>query len=168
VWSSAPITFTVTGPVDVFEGNPVTENTVAGKIGIILKSKNAPGTITITASSASLTSATLTLTSALPDTSALPFIWTGTGVNRKAPGLITARDISIRQTRRAIIAALPQQYALAANITLINAMGKTIACPIVRKETSVIINTAGIAPGVYRLLIEASGRLVSKTVTLAK
>jgi len=168
VWSSAPITFTVTGPADVFEGNPVTENAIAGKIGIILKSKNAPGNITITASSTGLTPATLTLTSALPDTSALPFIWTGTGVNRKAPGVITARDISIRQTRRAIIAALPLQYAMAANVTLINAMGKTIACPIVRKETSVMINTTGIAPGVYRLSIEASGRLVSKTVTLAK
>ena len=168
VWSSAPITFTVTGPVDVFEGNPVTENAIAGKIGIVLKSKNSPGTITITASSTGLTPATLTLTSILPDTSALPFIWPGTGVNRKALGAISIRDISIRQTRRAIIAALPRQYALAADVTLINVMGKTIACPIVRQETSVMINTAGVAPGVYRLLIEASGRLVSKTVTLAK
>jgi hypothetical protein len=47
-------------------------------------------------------------------------------------------------------------------------MGKTIACPIIRQETSVMINTVGVAPGVYRLSIEASGRLISKTVTLAK
>jgi len=31
VWSSAPIVFTVEGPADVFEGNPVTENAIAGK-----------------------------------------------------------------------------------------------------------------------------------------
>jgi hypothetical protein len=168
VWSSAPITFTVTGPVDVFEGNPVTENAIAGKIGIILKSKNAPGAITITASSTGLTPATLTLTSVLPDTSALPFVWSTSISGNGSLGAMTAANFSIRQNRRSLTIALPPPYAMPVNVSLINVQGKTMTCPIVRTEASIVINTSDIAPGVYRLLVRTPGGLLSKTITKAK
>jgi Beta-galactosidase/beta-glucuronidase len=168
VWSSAPIVFSVTGPVDVFEGNPVTENAIAGKIGIIIKSKNTPGTITVTATSTGLASATLTLTAAAADTSALPFIWTGSAVGHGADQVITGKNVSIRQTVRSIIMAFPSRYAEAGNISLVNVQGKTVACPLVRREASVIMNTSGVAPGVYRLLIQTPDRTISKTITMTK
>ena len=168
VWSSAPITFTVTGPADVFEGNPVTENAIAGKIGIILKSKNAPGTISITASSAGLTSATLTLTSAAPDTSALPFIWTTSGVGHQAKGTIIGKNISIRQTGTSIIFVLATQNTVIENVSLVNVQGKAIACPLLRKGALVFMDTNGIARGVYHLVVRTQEGAVSKTIVVAK
>jgi beta-galactosidase len=154
VWSSAPIVFSVTGPVDVFEGNPVTENAIAGKIGIILKSKNTPGTITVTATSTGLTPATLTLTSAAADTSALPFIWNGSAVEYRAQEAMAGHGFSMQQTRRSIVLAFsPKDFAID-NIS--------------RKGQLVFMNTGAVARGVYRLLVRTKDRVSSQTVMLTK
>jgi hypothetical protein len=167
-WSSAPIVFTVTGPADVFEGNPVTENAIAGKIGIILKSKNSPGTITVTATSTGLSSATLTLTSAAADTSALPFIWNGSSVEYRAWDIIAGNKFSMLQTRRSIVLAFsPKDFAID-NISLVTMQGKAIVCPVQRKGTAVFMNTSGIARGVYRLVVRTKDRVSSQTVMLTK
>ena len=168
VWSSAPIVFSVTGPVDVFEGNPVTENAIAGKIGIILKSKNTPGTITVTATSTGLTPATLTLTSAAADTSALPFIWNGSAVEYRAQEAMAGHGFSMQQTRRSIVLAFsPKDFAID-NISLVNMQGRAVTCQVQRKGQLVFMNTGAIARGVYRLLVRTKDRVSSQTVMLTK
>jgi hypothetical protein len=168
VWSSAPIVFSVSGPADVFEGNPVTESAIAGKIGIVIKSKNSPGTITITATSTNLAPATLTLTSAAADTSALPFIWNGSAVEYRAQEATAGHVFSMQQTRRSIVLAFSSQNFSIDNISLVTMQGKMVSCPVLRKGASVFMNTGGIARGVYRLLVRTKDRVSSQTVMLTK
>jgi beta-galactosidase len=168
VWSSAPIVFTVEGPADVFEGNPVTENAIAGKIGIIVKSKNSPGIITISATSTGLTPATLTLTSAAADISALPFIWNGSAVEYRAREAMAGNTYSMQQTRRSIVLAFSSPNIAMDNISLVNMQGRMVTCQVQRKGPLVFMNTGAVARGVYRLLVRTQDRVSSQTVMLTK
>jgi len=163
VWSSAPIVFTVEGPADVFEGNPVTENAIAGKIGIIVKSKNSPGIITISATSTGLTPATLTLTSAAADISALPFIWNGSAVEYRAREAMAGNTYSMQQTRRSIVLAFSSPNIAMDNISLVNMQGRMVTCQVQRKGPLVFMNTGAVARGVYRLLVRTQDRVSSQT-----
>ncbi len=150
VWSTEDITFEVEGPVDVFEGNPVTRQAVAGKIGIVLKSRNTPGTVTITARSGSLAAGTMTLQVVPPDTSALPFIWkTSAEMSRMVK----------RSANRVTFAQLPGRLRIVASgkdgpgsgIALVTIQGKRFDCPVTYDPSGAVVDTRNVVPGIYTL-----------------
>ncbi|MBN1308305.1 MAG: hypothetical protein JXA18_10340 [Chitinispirillaceae bacterium] len=168
VWSSAPITFQVTGPADVFEGTPVTRNAIAGKIGIIIKSRKTPGAVTIAATSEGLEPATLTLTIAAADTSPLPFIWPSSAVGPRTPDALSNRQPVVRHTGRAIVVAFGAALAGTERISLLTIQGKLLPSSVIRRATTLAVATDGMASGCYRLRIEAGDRTVYKTIVLAR
>jgi hypothetical protein len=168
VWSSADITFQVTGPADVFDTISVPRRAIAGKIAIILKSKNTSGTITITASAPGLMPATLTLASAPADNSSLPFIWPSSGITHSYADRITDKNISVRQTAQSIQVAFPSMDAAKSIVTLVNLQGKIIACPVQRKGFFVEVSTQSISRGFYFLRVTSNDEVVLKRVIVAK
>lgn len=158
VWSSAPVTFEVAGPADVFEGTPVTRDAIAGKIGIILKSRKTPGTITVTATSPDLQPATLTLESVAADTSPLPFIWSGNGIGPHGPDAREKRPFTVRCSRNAIVIAFGTALTGRERVLLLNVQGKALSFPVKRCGTSITVSTSGMANGYYFLRIGSGGR----------
>jgi hypothetical protein len=168
VWSSAPIAFQVTGPADAFEGNTVTRNAIAGKIGIIVKSRRTPGSITVTAASAGLQPATLALTSAAIDTSPLPFIWPAAGTAFMPDGALNGKPFTIRQHRGTIVVTLPSPEAVVRAHYLVSIQGRMMTCPVLRAGARMTINTGRIAPGWYLLCLETGHILTKNNIVIAK
>ena len=165
-WSYIPVTLQVTGPATVFD-TMTSRNLKAGKIGYVLKSTNTPGTITVTASSPGLTSATLTLTSSAPDVSQLPFIWPATKTLLMA-GPATAGNISVRQTPGCIFVAFPTAIAEKCAVSLMTLQGRSIPCPMVKSAFSIKIPSAGISAGFYLLKVKMNDQIILKRIVLAK
>jgi hypothetical protein len=167
VWSSAPITFSTEGPADVFEGNPVIREAVAGKIAIILKSRLTPGTITVTARSGDLTPATITLSSVMPDNSKLPFIWTESSVERNRP--VRLREMAVRSLGRSVLSVdFGMPPGGTEEIYLLSVQGRRVACPVVRSPASLQLMTAGVVPGVYRVVVETAERRMNRAVVIVR
>ncbi|MBN2038129.1 MAG: beta galactosidase jelly roll domain-containing protein [Chitinispirillaceae bacterium] len=168
VWASPNVTFTVTGPVDVFEGNPVTRAAIAGKIGIVVKSRLTPGTVTVIATSGSLSQGTVTLTAVSPDNSPLPFIWPGTGAgpSRNAHG--SPVPFSIRQGKGKIVVSFARHDHADALITLFDLKGKTIRCPARRSGRSVILDAGVLGKGMYRIGVVTGDRAAFKNILIAR
>jgi hypothetical protein len=168
VWAAQDVTFQVTGPVDVFEGNPVTRATIAGKIGIVLKSRLTPGTVTVTASSGSLTAGTLTLSVATQDNTPLPFIWPGTGVSPETKNTAAFAPFSLRQTRETLLLTFHDRAALPDRVHIINLQGKIYSCPVKTSNLTVRVYTDAMAGGIYRLCMVKGDRIATETIVLIK
>jgi len=169
VWSSAPISFQVTGPADVFEGSPVTRNAIAGKIGIILKSKQTPGTVTVNATSEGLEPATLTLTVKSPDVTSLPFVWpTGGSVVPSAMVSSFNRQPVVRHLQKMIIVTFSAPLSGRERVSLIPMRGERLVPPVQCCGTKLKIATEGVASGCYRLRIKNGTGNVEKTIVLAR
>lgn len=164
VWAEQDVTFEVNGPCDVFDNITGPRRTVAGKIAIILKSTNTPGDITITASSGTLTPATLTLASVAPDHSPLPFIWPGTGVTRPVKKASFEKSVYLRSDGRRVALRFPSAGMMPDAVWLITLQGKRVSCPIAYRGTTAIIDTHTLGRGVYRLCLSRNNRQASKTV----
>ncbi|MBN1309171.1 MAG: beta galactosidase jelly roll domain-containing protein [Chitinispirillaceae bacterium] len=162
VWSSQNINFQVTGPVDVFEGNPATRAAVAGKIGIVVKSRNTPGTATVTATSGSLTAGTVTLKIEAPDNAPLPFIWPTTNALNGRHTRTSAFDFAFSQGVGTIHIRVPGPVA---DIALITMEGKRIVCPVASTGSAMTLDTRKVGPGVYALIIN---KKMIKTLLLSR
>jgi hypothetical protein len=167
VWAARDITFKVSGPCTVFDdiGKPIAA--IAGKIGIVLKSTDTPGAITVSASSPNLASDTVRLTSAPADESALPFIWPGTGIARRE-GASLARRISIRQTCATLMITAPLKNGENVEVSLLTLQGKAISCPLKRNGTVSVIHTAAAGKGIYFVKLTAAGGETVKKIVLMR
>ncbi|MBN1760912.1 MAG: hypothetical protein JW863_21475, partial [Chitinispirillaceae bacterium] len=168
VWSSEPIVFSVTGPVDVFEGANVTRNAIAGKIGIILKSKRTPGTVTITATSEGLEPATLTLTVEPIDNSPLPFVWEGSGVGSRSTSARSGIAPRIRMTGRTVSMAFGSPLSGNEKVYVLTLQGRQLFLPVKRQASTLSVVTQSLAGGCYRLCVESGSDVVRKTIVLTR
>jgi hypothetical protein len=168
VWAEQDVTFEVSGPCNVFDNISSPLRTVAGKTAIILKSTNTPGTITITASSGTLTPATITLSSLAPDNSPLPFIWSGTGVTRPAKKAPYEKSISLCSSWERITLQFPSRRMMPDAVRLLTMQGKKVSCPVLFRGTTALINTRTLAHGVYRICLLRKGQQASKTIVIMK
>ena len=168
VWSSAPITFSVAGPADVFEGSPVTRSAIAGKIGIVLKSKRTPGTVTITAASEGLEPATLNLAVAAIDGSPLPFIWDENNIGRQRTLRRMVQKPVIGFSRQTIRVSFSTPLTGDESVTLMTMQGRSVALPFHAQGTTMFLSTKGIAGGCYRLSVKNGGAGLTKTIVVTR
>jgi hypothetical protein len=151
--SNTGITFLVTGPCDVFDTISTPRMTIAGKTAIIIKSKNAPGDITIKASSGALAPATITLKSIAADNSALLFTWpTISGVLVKADARI-GFNVTVRQIGQSLRIEFLGNSASKARIALMTLQGKSLHCPAKVSGSLAVLDIRSVPSGCYCLCI---------------
>ncbi|MBN1129299.1 MAG: beta galactosidase jelly roll domain-containing protein [Chitinispirillaceae bacterium] len=167
VWTAPNVTFNVTGPVDVFEGNPVTRAVVAGKIGIVLKSRLTAGTVAITATSGTLTAGSLTINVTAPDHSSLPFIWPETGVAGRTKSA-AAPAFSLKQAGQSLWLVFEDKSTLPDRVFLTNLMGKTVLCQASNAGLKIRIDTKTLGNGLYRLCAIKGDNRITRTVLLTR
>jgi len=165
VWAAHNVTFQVFGPCNVFDdiGKPIT--TIAGKIGIILKSTNSPGAITVIASADNLASDTLHLTSSLRDDSPLPFIWSESGVIGNAPALPQGH-ISIVQTGERLQITAPLKNGETINVGLRTLQGRAVNCALKGKGPVFVVQPSPAARGIYIVRVKAGALETVKKIVL--
>jgi hypothetical protein len=147
---SIPVTFTVTGPANYF--GPLTVKANAGKCALIIKSKNTPGTITVSATAPNLPAAeAVTIKSVFPDTTPLPFL-TNTPVIMRGK-TVFSRDIAIRQYKNLLQVSLPGKSTISKEVYLFDTRGRVMACPVSDNRGQVIIDTKKLARGYYCLTV---------------
>jgi Glycosyl hydrolases family 2, TIM barrel domain/Glycosyl hydrolases family 2, sugar binding domain/Glycoside hydrolase family 2 C-terminal domain 5/Glycosyl hydrolases family 2 len=166
VYSSVPVTFAVTGPCTVFD--TLTRPAIAGKTALIIKSTNSTGTITVTASAAGLTPATVTLQGVAPDNSALPFIWPAVNTVFREQVAALAHEIRVVQTARAIQVSFASPGVESRTISFVNIRGERIGCRTAFKGLSVSIDLTDIVPGIYFVRASNGGQEVSKQIVVTK
>ncbi|MBN2036021.1 MAG: hypothetical protein JW768_04700 [Chitinispirillaceae bacterium] len=149
--AAVDVTFQVTGPANVF--GPTTLQTKCGKIAIVVKSTNTPGTITVKALAANLAADSITLVSAARDTSPLPFI-----APVIMPGIgFGVRHAYVTQRNNRLTLHFPVKPAEALDIALYNLQGKRIACPLQQQEKTVTLSTETLTAGYYCLQVKKQG-----------
>ncbi|MBN1577393.1 MAG: hypothetical protein JW913_12620 [Chitinispirillaceae bacterium] len=150
IFAAGSITLRISGPIDCFD--PLTKNTIAGKIGWVLKSRNSAGDVRVIASSAGLESDTITIACVEPDGSAIPFIWPQ---SRIAENGLSIRGITldkVRQTRGKLVVSFARPAGTRAVITLNSLDGKVIGKVAVKDAAEeVVITTGRIPAGIYIL-----------------
>ena len=166
VWDARSVTLQVTGPANMFD--PPTQTTIAGKIGYILKSTNTPGPITLNATASGLTADTLTITSAAPDNSALPFIWTGSGIVDNAARTYSEKSIDVFQNNRFITVIFPRLFKGKAVISLLTMQGRKALSREMSGARSNVIDTRGLGAGMYYLTIAAPHYSVTKKIVVSQ
>jgi beta-galactosidase len=160
---SIPVTFTVTGPADIF-GDPVVK-AYAGKCGLILKSTNTPGTITVTASAPDLPeSAPVTIVSQPADESLLPFSGVVSVTHGKSIPML--RRLAVKQSGKHIFVLFPSVQNVKDKISLYTTLGKKVSCPTVFKGTAVAIDTGNLSAGCYTLSVEGGNHFAKKIMLL--
>jgi hypothetical protein len=165
---SIPITFTVNGPADYFGNSTV--KAFAGKCALIIKSKNTPGTITVSAAAPnlSLTAAPVTISSVVADNSPLPFVTPDSVVSvLNRPVDTRYRDVTVRQLRNTLMVFFPSKDAVSRDVVLYNARGQAVACPVTPAAAALTIDTKRLAAGYYFLSIGktgATGKLTKKVL----
>jgi hypothetical protein len=147
--STTTVNFTVIGNATAFGSTSVKVN--GGKCGLLIRSTNAPGTITVSASANGLTGASVQITSVAdtynPDD--FPFI---TPVVARANSQ-SVKNISFVQTGHMLKIQTPLQELKAKNIAILNIKGQNIAVSVVAKDRELLINTKQFACGPYILYI---------------
>jgi hypothetical protein len=162
---SIPVTFTVSGPADHF--GPATVMAFAGKCALIVKSRNTPGAITVSATAPGFAADPITIMAEPADTSPLPFIYASV-LDR--PQKTVYRNVVVRQARSALIVRFPSAAAAAGGVLLVNARGQAMACPVRTAGTTVTIDTRQLAVGYYFLSTggKGSGGNATKKVFVAR
>jgi len=165
VSTAVDVNFEVTGPVNVF--GPKTLKTIVGKIAMIVKSTNTPGTITIKATSGTLEPVTIELTSAPADTSALYF---PVGINNPwnlmhgtafQPPVMT-------MSRGSMHLYFATAKAASADISITNLQGRSIAAPVIKNGAKVTLNIKSMGAGLYFLRIKNEKGFYCKKIILAE
>jgi len=162
------VVFNVQGPADFFGSD--TAKLFGGKAGFMIKSRNTPGTITITATAlangkevtSNLTSAPITIQSVAADTSSLPFL--SPVLPRGSGGAASLNKIAIRQLKSSVLVSFSNTKALGWNVRLVNFNGDAIACPVSVVPAGLSISTKGLAAGYYLLSVnnKAAGGMTKK------
>ncbi|MBN2189114.1 MAG: beta galactosidase jelly roll domain-containing protein [Chitinispirillaceae bacterium] len=168
---SIPVTFTVNGPADYF--GPATVKAFAGKCALIIKSRNTPGAITVSASATvpatmlSLASDPVIINAVPADTSSLPFIYASV---LERPQTTAFRNVLVRQARNSLIVRFPSLAETAFGIVLVNARGQSMTCPVRTAGTTLTIDTRRLATGYYFLAIgkNGTGGNLTKKVFIAR
>ncbi|MBN1308836.1 MAG: beta galactosidase jelly roll domain-containing protein [Chitinispirillaceae bacterium] len=156
---STPVTFSVSGPADFF-GTP-TVNSIAGKCALMIKSKNTPGTITVTASAPDLPEATpVTITSSEADLSPLPFKGVVSVSHKK--NIPSSKRLVVNQTGKRIVVLFPARKNVTDRVFLYTALGRKVPCPTAFKRASVSIDISNLAAGYYSLSIGEGMNYVKK------
>jgi hypothetical protein len=161
---SIPVTFTVSGPADYFGLSTV--KAFAGKCAFIIKSRNTPGTITVSASAQSFTAVPLTIRAVMADTSAIDF--PVSVLYRPANALF--REMLVKRSHNSLIVYFPSKAAVRSDVSLVNARGQSVACPVKPAGATLTIDTRGLAAGNYFLTIGKRGAdgIVTKKVLIAR
>jgi beta-galactosidase len=149
---SIPVTFTVNGPADYF--GPATVKAYAGKCALIIKSRNTAGTIKISAAAQGLTADPVVLPAVRPDTSPLPF--PPASVTFTPPASSYPHAI-IKQLHNAIVVYFPSKAAATRKVSLFNARGQSVGCPVHLSGAALTIDTRALAAGYYFLAIGGNG-----------
>ena len=150
---SIPVTFSVTGPADYF--GPATVKAYAGKCALIIKSRNTPGDITVSASASGLPPAeAVTIRAVMADTSSLPFPPVPVLYD---PPKSLYRNVVVQQVRNSLAVRFPSKAAAAADVSLFNARGQSLACPARLTGAILIIDIKGLAAGYYLLSFGRNG-----------
>jgi beta-galactosidase len=151
------VTFQVTGPANVF--GPTTLSTKCGKIAIVVKSTNTPGTIKIKALAANFAPDSITITSAPRDTTPLPFI--APVIMKKA--VFGNREIQCIQHDNALYLMFPAKPAERLEFALYNLQGRRVACPVSLKDRAATIVTSRLNTGYYCLHVKTiNGHMVKQ------
>jgi beta-galactosidase len=148
-FAARSVTLTLTGPADCFD--TLTRTTIAGKIGWVLKSRNIAGAITAIVTSSGLTPDTVVITSVVPDTSSLPFIWPPTSVAHVVMAAGADYRVQVRRINRSIIVAFASPCAAGTNISLFNVLGRTAARIDASGKSTAVIDTKNFPAGCYFL-----------------
>ncbi len=148
-FGSRNITLHITGPVDCFDS--LTKTTIAGKIGWVLKSKNASGTVKVIASSAGLSSDTVSIACESPDNSSLPFIWQPNKIAAFPSHFCKSAISMIRQTPSGIVVQVIPSGDPKTVVSLTAANGKTVARVTVANQSYATINLRTKSAGIYIL-----------------
>jgi hypothetical protein len=144
---SIPVMFTVNGPADYF--GPATVKAYAGKCALIIKSRNTPGTITVSASAPNLPAAdAVTIRAVMSDTSSLPF--PPVSVLNNAPDA-RYRNVVVKQAHNSLVVYFPSKAAANKDVFLFNARGQAITCPVRLSGIALTIDTRSLAAGYYLL-----------------
>ena len=150
---SIPVTFSVTGPADYF--GPATVKAYAGKCALIIKSRNTPGDITVSASASGFPPAeAVTIRAVAADTSSLPFPPVPVLYD---PPKSLYRNVVVKQVRNSLVVRFPSKAAAAADVSLFTARGRSLACPARRTGAMLTIDTKGLAAGYYLLSFGRNG-----------
>jgi hypothetical protein len=153
---SIPVTFTLEGPANQF--GPLVVKAFGGKCGLMIKSKNTPGSITIGASAPNLPAAQAITIPVIPvDTSAMeiPVKWVG------KYGAQQYR-IAIKQSKGKMIITLPVTVDSKTAISLFTLKGQKVSCPVSFKGKIVALETRTVATGNYFISIGTEKPIVKK------
>lgn len=160
---SIPVTFSVTGPADLF-GDPVVK-AYAGKCAIMIKSTNTPGTITVTASAPDLPEAEpVTIISQEADNSPLPFI--GVASVRHGKTKTMYGRITVRQRGNSIVVHFPAKSDMTDRVALYNSLGRKVTCSAAVEGTAVSLDTGNLSPGCYSLSVRGKRNVTKKIMML--
>lgn len=146
------VTFTVKGPADVF--GPLTVKANGGKCAFLIKSKNTPGEIKISATTnTGLKSGEVMVRSVATEISPLEFL-SGTTTVRNGVEVPSAMHFSIRQSANDLkIIYSASITASMATVALINMKGQKMAIRATKKQNIVTINTERLTPGSYFIML---------------
>ena len=161
---SIPVTFTVSGPADYFGLSTV--KAFAGKCALIIKSRNTPGTITVSASAQSFTAVPVTIRAVMADTAAIDF--PVAVLNRPANAMY--REVLVKRSHNSLIVYFPSKAAVHSDVSLVNARGQSIACPVKTAGATLTIDTRRLAAGYYFLSIgkKCTDGNITKKVLIAR
>jgi hypothetical protein len=154
---SIPVTFTLQGPANNF--GPLTVKACGGKCALMIKSKNTPGNIVVSATAPNLPAAQpITIPSIPLDTSALdiPVRWMGKPVAQPA-------YVTVKQIKNKLLISLPPARKSGSTVTLFSMNGQKMSCPVSVKGGMLTINTSALATGNYFLSIGKDNRSI-KTI----
>ena len=145
--AAVDVVFQITGPADAF--GPTTLTTKCGKIGLLLKSRNTPGTIKVKVIGSGIASDSLTIPSVTRDVSQLPF--PGVGVLKHAAA--SSRYSTITRHGNIISIAFPSKIVPKVRISLFDLNGKRVVCPFTVRNRAITVSTSGIGTGYYCLQV---------------
>jgi hypothetical protein len=122
----------------------------------VLKSKNSPGPIRLVASAAGLAPDTLTLNSAAPDNSPLPFLWPQSGAVKTAPAAGSAAP-GIRKIRGHVIVTIRGPCTSRVSCRLLSPDGKVTRSAFAGNAPAADFSLDHLPSGVY--FLEAGANL---------
>jgi hypothetical protein len=151
------VSFLVTGPANFFGTSSVA--VAGGKCGILVKSKNTPGTITVIATSPGLQSDTVTITSNADAYNTVDYPFFSPIITARK--LASSENISISQTGRNVKIVFPSLASATAHVSLVNVKGQSVVCPATLIGKSLSLDTKFLAPGFYYLSVAGNKQDIS-------
>jgi hypothetical protein len=140
------VTFTVTpaNAATFFGGNVVPS--YAGRAGAFLRTTTVPGTITVTAAYAGLTTQSVTLNT-VRDTNYVPPFGPGVSIGSKGVIFAPSYKFNITSVTKGFVFQCPDQ--IPGNLRIINCQGKTMYASSVNKGASLFISRKQLGAGIF-------------------